>query len=223
MEYKSVEATDMRLYYGSETFFTSPKFGEGKANNDYGLGFYMTTSYDLAKLWAGRAKDGGYVLTFEFDIEGLDVLELRDYDEENVLKWISILVRNRFDYAERQRYQDRIAWLSRKFPTVLDSVDVVIGYRADDSYFQYSRAFVANELSFEILTEAMRIGKLGLQYVAISKKAFERLKFVKADRFDHTSDYESFQKRTLTEYHAMKKTDKDTNTFIRDLVRKYGD
>lgn len=213
----------MKLFYGSETFFASPTFGAGKANNDYGLGFYMTASYDLAKLWATKAKEGGYVLTFELDIDGLNVLKLDDCGEENVLKWISILVKHRFDFAERERLQGRIEWLNRKFPIDLDSVDLIIGYRADDSYYNYSKAFVANELSFEVLTEAMRIGKLGLQYAAISKKAFGRLKLIKADRFGHASDYESFQKRTLSEYREMKKKDKDTNTFIRDLVRKYGD
>ena len=213
----------MKLYYGSETLFTSPTFGAGKVNNDYGLGFYMTASYDLARLWATKAKDGGYVLTFEFDIDGLNILELNDCGEENVLKWISILVKHRFDYSEKEKYQDRIDWLNRKFPIDMDHVDAVIGYRADDSYFHYSKAFVANELSFEVLTEAMRIGRLGLQYAAISKKAFERLHLRKADRFGHASDYESFQKRTLSEYREMKKTDKETNTFIRDLVRKYGD
>lgn len=213
----------MKLFYGSETFFESPTFGEGKANNDYGLGFYLTASYDLAKLWATKAKDGGYVLTFEFDMDGLNVLEIRDYDEESVLKWISLLAKHRFDFIEKEKYHDRIEWLNRRFPIDLDSVDVVIGYRADDLYFQYSKAFVANELSFEVLTEAMRIGKLGLQYVAISKKAFGRLRLLKSQRLAPTSDYEAFQKRTLSEYRAMKKTDKDTNAFIRDLVRKYGD
>ena len=213
----------MKLYYGSETFFTSPTFGQGKTNNDYGLGFYMTTSYDQAKFWARKSKNGGYVLTFEFDIEGLNVLQLQDYGEENVLKWIAILIKHRFDFVEKEKYQDRIDWLNKKFSINMDSVDVVIGYRADDSYFNYSRAFVANELSFEILTEAMRIGKLGLQYVAISKETFQRLRFLKSDRFEHSSDYETFQKRTLSEYHEMKRADKDTNTFIRDLARKYGE
>ena len=214
---------DMKLYYGSETYFTSPSFGLGKSTNDYGLGFYMTDSYELAKLWATKSKNGGYVLTFDFDMEGLNVLNLKDYDEENVLKWISILVNHRFDFIERERYKERIDWLNKKFHIDLDNVDVIIGYRADDSYFNYSRAFVANELSFEILTEAMRIGKLGLQYVAISKKAYKKLKFIKSNKYPHTSDYDMFQKRSLSEYNEIKKTDKDTNTFIRDLVRKYGD
>lgn len=213
----------MKLYYGSETFFTSPTFGEGKTTNDYGLGFYMTSSYDLAKLWATKSPNGGFVLTFDFDMEGLNVLNLEDYGEENVLKWISILVNHRFDFLEKEKYKTRIEWLNKKFHINLDTVDVIIGYRADDSYFNYSKAFVADELSFEILTEAMRIGKLGLQCVAISKESFQRLKFVKMDKYSHTDEYERFQKKALEEYNEIKTIDKDTNTFIRDLVRKYGE
>ena len=213
----------MRLYYGSQTLFTKPTYGLGNATNDYGLGFYMTDSYEIAKLWATQANDGGYVLTFDFDMSGLNVLNLNHYDEEDVLKWISILVNHRFAFAERERYKNRIEWLDKKFHINLDAIDVVIGYRADDSYFNYSRAFVADELSFEILTEAMRIGKLGLQYVAISKKAFQKLTFVKSEKVSHSDDYSSFQKKALEEYHELKTNDKETNTFLRDLVRKYGD
>ena len=38
---------------------------------------------------------------------------------------------------------------------------MVIGYRADDSYFSFARAFVNNEISLEQLSYAMRLGKLG--------------------------------------------------------------
>ena len=213
----------MRLYYGSKTFFTKPIYGEGNITNDYGLGFYMTDSYELAKLWAVQHSEGGYVLTFDFDMNGLNVLNLNSYGEVDVLKWISILVNHHFAFADREKYRSRIEWLNRKFHINLDSVDAVIGYRADDSYFNYSRAFVADELSFEILTEAMRIGKLGIQYVAISKQAFKKITFVKSEYVAHTDEYAMFQKNALEEYRKLKLLDKDANTFLRDLVRKYGD
>ncbi len=213
----------MRLYYGSETLFDKPTYGKGNPSNDYGLGFYMTESRDLARLWASKGKDGGYVLAFDFDMSDLKVLSLSDQDEESVLRWISILVRHRFDYATKEKYKDRIAWLERKFPLEIEDYDAVVGYRADDSYFSYSRAFVANELSFELLTEAMRIRKLGLQYVAISKKAFSKLEFVSSERCPRSDEHPLFQKRTLNEFHALKAKERETNTFIRDLVRKYGE
>lgn len=213
----------MRLHYGSETLFDKPTYGNGNPSNDYGLGFYMTDSRDLARLWGSKSKDGGYILTFDFDMSDLKVLNLNDRDEENALRWISILVRHRFDYSSKEKYKDRIAWLERKFPLYPEDYDAIIGYRADDSYFSYSKAFVANELSFELLTEAMRIGKLGLQYVAISKKAFSRLEFISSERCPSSDEHDFFQKRTLQEFHALKEKESDANTFIRDLVRKYGE
>lgn len=213
----------MRFYYGSETNFESPTFGEGNPTNDYGLGFYMTQSYELAKLWASKYEKDGYILTFDLDVENLNVLNLKDYGEIEVLKWISILVNHRFSVDERNRYSERIMWLDRKFHINLDDVDFIIGYRADDAYFNYSKSFVANELSFEILTKAMRIGKLGLQYVAISKKAFQALRFVKSEKVQCSNDYNVFRKKALAEYNEIKAEDKETNTFIRDLIRKYGE
>lgn len=212
----------MKLYYGSETLFTEPIFGEGKITNDYGLGLYMTDSFDLAKLWASKSLNGGYVLSFDFDLNDLNVLNLKDYGEENALKWITILVNHRFDLNQKETYQAQIDWLNKKFRVNLDAVDVIIGYRADDSYFNYSKSFVANTLSLEILTEAMRIGKLGLQYVAISKKAFKRLKFINSVKVEHTDEYSVFQRKALEEYNELKKEDNINNTFIRDLMRKYG-
>lgn len=211
----------MRQYYGSKTLFDKPSYGLGNPSNDYGLGFYMTDSFDLARLWAGKNKEGGYVLAFDFDMSDLDVLRLDGQDEESVLAWISVLVSHRFDYATKERYKARIDWLTERFPLHLERYDAVIGYRADDSYFSYSRAFLANELSFELLTEAMRIGKLGLQYVALSKKAFGKLRLISSKRFPSNDEYSLFQKKTLEEFRRLKGEEKETNTFIRDLVRKY--
>ena len=45
----------MILYYGSKTLFEKPTFGVGNITNDYGLGFYLTPSFDSAKI--GRKED----------------------------------------------------------------------------------------------------------------------------------------------------------------------
>ena len=37
------------LYHGSSRVIREPEFGRGRANNDYGLGFYCTESDELAK------------------------------------------------------------------------------------------------------------------------------------------------------------------------------
>jgi hypothetical protein len=40
------------IYHGSRQIVEVPTFGEGRKNNDFGLGFYCTESNDLAKEWA---------------------------------------------------------------------------------------------------------------------------------------------------------------------------
>ena len=64
--------------------------------------------------------------------------------------------------------------LDRFLPPYKD-FDVVIGYRADDSYFSFARAFLANTISLEQLSRAMRLGKLGTQVVLRSPRAFEAI------------------------------------------------
>ena len=42
----------------------------------------------------------------------------------------------------------------------ISEYDVIIGYRADDSYFAFAQDFVAGVISMQKLAEAMRLGKL---------------------------------------------------------------
>lgn len=52
--------------------------------------------------------------------------------------------------------------------------DVIIGYRADDSYFSFARAFINNEISLTQLSYAMKLGKLGEQIVLKVQKHLKR-------------------------------------------------
>ena len=54
----------------------------------------------------------------------------------------------------------------------------MIGYRADDSYFSFASDFINGAISYRQLSSAMRLGKLGKQFVVKSRKAFERLTFM---------------------------------------------
>ena len=60
----------------------------------------------------------------------------------------------------------------------ISKYDFLIGYRADDSYFSFAQDFVAGAISYRQLGEAMRLGKLGEQIVLMSKRAFERIKYI---------------------------------------------
>ncbi len=59
-----------------------------------------------------------------------------------------------------------------------DSYDVIIGYRADDSYFSFANAFLNGTISLEQLKKAMYLGKLGEQTVLKTQKAFAQLQYI---------------------------------------------
>ena len=212
----------MKLYHGSDKDVRKPIFGEGNPSNDYGLGFYLTDIKEIGKLWACKNENDGYLMSYNLDLSDLNILYLDHSNEEDVFKWLTILVKNRFDKESKIKNKDTIDWLIRHFDIDLDGYDVIVGYRADDSYFSYSKDFVENNLSFEVLTKAMKLGKLGIQYALISKKAFNTIKYIKTIIIKKSDEYDIFRDKTLREYHRLKNTDSNNNTFIRDLIRKYG-
>ena len=70
-------------------------------------------------------------------------------------------------------------WL-KKYYIDVTQYDVVVGYRADDSYFRFPIRFISNDLAFEDLEDVYLSGNLGIQYAFMSKKAIKLLKFVNA-------------------------------------------
>ena len=214
----------MKLYYGSKTLFTQPRFGEGNPSNDYGLGFYLTPEKATADLWASQHKNGGYTLSYSLDLKGLDVCALADSSELSILQWIALLTKHRFSYQQKTEYQSVIQWLDRHFSIPVDDHDVIVGYRADDAYFNYSLGFVAGDISLETLAKAMKLGQLGLQYVLKSKKAFARIQFLESYPVLHSEDYGSLRSKTLRQFHTLQRAeDRFHNTFIGELMKKYGE
>lgn len=210
----------MKLFYGADKDVIIPQYNVGNPNNDYGLGFYLTPDKEMAELWASKFPSGGYLIEYEVDFNGLNILHLNSINNDDVLKWISILISHRFSKDERENYKTNIEWLEKNYPFDVEGYDLIIGYRADDAYFDYSRDFVGNDLSLELLKEAMRLGKLGLQYVLISQKAFSHIKYLKSEKVDHSDQYFAFRNKSKIEYLKLKKEDDVLNTFIRDLMRK---
>ena len=174
--------TSLTLYHGSPHIIQTPTFGAGNPHNDYGLGFYCTQSPELAMEWACSADAGGYANRYVFDIEGLLVLNLSD-GTYHILNWLSILDISSDVAALGREY------LARTFLPDYQDHDVIIGYRADDSYFSFASAFLNNTISLEQLEKAMYLGKLGEQVVLKSERAFSRLSFEEAIPAERTIYY----------------------------------
>ena len=101
--------------------------------------------------------------------------------------------------------------------------DIIVGYRANDSYFSYAGDFVNGTLSLSDLSEAMRLGKLGEQIVLKSKKAFEALKFVEAimaPREEYFVKYKQRDEEARSKYRQIaSKPMAENETYIIDIIR----
>ena len=173
----------MELFHGSEIISEKPLFGSGNPFNDYGLGFYCTREINLAREWACTEGKDGFVNKYDFNLDGLRVLYLNS-GKYNILHWLSILLQNRrFDLSTPVSVQARQYLLDHFLPDYR-RYDVIIGYRADDSYFSFARAFLANGITLEQLSRAMTLGKLGEQIVIVSEAAFSRLHFIASEPVD---------------------------------------
>ena len=165
-----------KLYHGSSKIIKKPMFGVGKRYNDYGLGFYCTESLDMAKEWGVSENYDGFANCYDFEDENLRTLNLMD-DSFCILHWLSILLQNREFELDSDVAAAAKDYILAHFPVSTDTADVICGYRADDSYFSFAQNFLNGTISYSQLNEAMRLGKLGQQYVIRSKQAFERLTF----------------------------------------------
>ena len=167
----------LELFHGSEKIISRPKYGKGKPFNDYGKAFYTTKEIDLAREWAVEKDRDGYVNCYELELDGLKVLNLCD-DQYTIMNWLSLLVDNRTFEIQTDFGLEAINYLRENFLLPYDEYDVIIGYRADDSYFSFAQDFLNNTISISTLSKAMYLGDLGKQVAIKSERAFERIKFL---------------------------------------------
>lgn len=210
------------LYHGSPEIIRIPVFGKGKSYNDYGQGFYCTEHLELAKEWACNENSDGYANKYEIDTTGLSILNLSS-DEYTTLHWLALLMNNRKFRVTTPVMKRGADWLKEHFLIDLSPYDAVIGYRADDSYFSFARAFMSNEISLSQLSYAMRLGKLGEQFVLKSPAAFEKIRFVSYEIADNTVYYAKRKARDdearMTFRAEFEKNDLD-GLYMRDIVRQ---
>lgn len=164
------------LYHGSENIIERPAYGGGKPYNDYGRGFYCTEVSEMAKEWAVGAGRDGFVNCYALEEKGLRKLDLGS-SEYCILHWLTVLLQNRTFAVSYPLAREAKQYLTDHFSLPLDQYDVIVGYRADDSYFSFAQDFINGAISVRQLNQAMHLGKLGEQYVIKSKKTFERLTY----------------------------------------------
>lgn len=214
----------IKLLHGSTNIIEKPDITKGNPHNDYGKGFYCTREDEMAKEWACKKNTNGFVNVYDFDMTDLKVLNLLD-GQYSVLNWIALLLQNRVFQLNSEIAIDARDYIIEHYSVDLSKYDVVIGYRADDSYFQYAESFVLNALPLRSLNHALRLGKLGEQIVVLSEKGFSHLKFVEASSVDKTIYYPKFLDRDISARETYRKEIKKTKSyrddiFVMDILRE---
>lgn len=213
------------IYHGSKDIIETTYYHGVKAQNDYGFGFYCTESLELAKEWScSNNENNGFANKYSINLSGLKILDLTD-KRYSILNWIAILLKFRtFDLSNGISIQAK-EYLIKNFYIDVNNYDIVIGFRADDSYFSFARDFVNNTISVRKLSQAMELGQLGKQVVIVSELAFSKLHF---EGFETADRLEYFIKRKARDEKAredyLKGTRKSAtltnDIFVVDIMRK---
>ena len=214
--------SNMILYHGSPEIVRKPEFGKGKPYNDYGSGFYCTENIDLAREWACGESLDGFVNRYEIDPAELRILNLST-ENYTILHWLALLMKYRRVRISGTVMKRGMEWLTAHFVPDIDRFDAIIGYRADDSYFSFARAFVNNEISLHQLSYAMKLGELGEQFVLKSEKAFSSIRFISSEKVSNAVYFPRRKQRNDAARAAFQQElDRDDldGLFMRDIIRE---
>ncbi len=167
------------LYHGTAERIVSPSFGLGNEKHDYGKGFYLTESVDLAKEWAvcRPNEQNGWIHKFEFNLDDIKIL---DFQQINVLAWLAELMKHR-DASDSKRYRLLSKKFIEKYGIDTSEYDVIKGWRANASYFYIAKEFVKDNIDVDILEDLLSLGGLGIQYCIKSEKAYSKLHEIHSD------------------------------------------
>lgn len=211
----------LTLYHGSSKVIQKPVYGSGKTYDDFGPGFYCTENLELAKEWACTKDIDGYVNQYELDPAGLKILNLAG-DDNTLLNWIALLAANRKIPITTPVMKKAFERLQARYLPLLSDYDVIVGYRADDVYFSYARAYIDDEISLAELGQLMQEAEV--QYVLKSPKAFKAIQFRSVVSVD-AAEYSI--KRILrskaedgTEYSNKKKLKIEADSSVEECSKK---
>ena len=161
------------LFHGTPDEIVVLTYGKGEEKHDYGQGFYLTESIELAKkqVVCRPNEKNGWVHKYRLDTAGLKIL---DFQDKGVLAWLAELMKHR-DAADSKRYHMLAKKFIEKYGVDTKDYDVIRGWRANASYFYIAKEFVRDNIDMDILEELLSMGGLGIQYCIKSKLAYSKL------------------------------------------------
>lgn len=213
------------IYHGSEFIIEKPEYLKGNVHNDYGLGFYCCSNKELAKELAAKRTGHGFINRYSIRDDRLKILDLTKPPYNNVLYWLALLMHNRLLSSDlTDNFPKELKYLEEKYLIDVSMFDIVIGYRADDSYFRFPEAFVRSEITLDSLNTIFQSGNLGKQYVVVSKRAFDLIRFLDyQEAFEESRDDYYKRKNSADKVFAdLLRSDRySSGTRLRDLIKDY--
>lgn len=212
----------MQIFHGSESIISSPQFGFGNPKNDYGLGFYCTQSKELAKEWACQKNKDGFANCYNLETENLSILDLSD-SKFSILHWLSILMQNRVFSPKSPLGKQNLDFLFSYYKIEYTVYDIIMGYRANDSYFSFASDFLENIIPIQSLANSMKLGSLGVQIVLKSERAFKNIVFTGSEAADSRTYYQQYKKRDMSARKSylenLRYQKPESSTYLIDIVR----
>ena len=192
------------LFHGTSEKIVVPTYGRGEKKHDYGQGFCLTESIDLAKEWAvcRPNEENGWVHKYQLDIAELKIL---DFQDKGVLSWLAELMKHR-DAADSKRYRMLSKNFIEKYGIDTKDYDVIKGWRANASYFYIAKEFVRDNIDIDILEELLSLGDLGIQYCIKSELAYSKLHELEDDLIAvrYAEFNEKYNQRDITARQKMR-------------------
>lgn len=155
----------MELYHGSLEIVKSPEIRIPDRTLDYGMGFYLTSSFEQAAAWVRRKlyKRGpfGYVNVYDYDEateSTLNVLNFAQADEN----WLDFVMNNRMDRDFRHDF------------------DIVKGPVANDRVYASFALYEAGLLRKQELISTLKAYKLVNQVLLHTSKSLSVIQWKEA-------------------------------------------
>lgn len=125
-----------------------------------GWAFTARKAKRLAKEWAVSSLRNGFANRYSLDTEYLKILNLNSPDY-TILNWIAVLVEHRLFAIKNPAAQRAKRYLIENFGVNVNAYDLIIGYRADDSYFDFAASFLNNGISGAAARKCYALGQVG--------------------------------------------------------------
>lgn len=165
---ETIDKNHKLLFHGAKDAIEGPlNTHTGRANNDFGHGFYVGENYDQAiSFISGFEKSSVYFLDF-------DDHDLKHEKYEVDQDWMMTIAYYR---GALNMYKDHP--IIKKIVGKSRACDYIIAPIADNRMFQIIDSFIYGEITDEQCKHCLAATNLGAQYVFISEKAVSHLKLI---------------------------------------------